>query len=72
MFSSICYYIFFGRQVEPPSNFDMYFFSLENPGLLFQSVLVDVEPTVDGEILHQLVDGYAIIIPFFTVFYSYQ
>ena len=24
------------------------------------------------EILHQLVDGYAIIIPFFTVFYSYQ
>jgi hypothetical protein len=39
---------FFGRQVEPPSNFDMYFFSLENPGLLFQSVLVDVEPTVDG------------------------
>ena len=50
---------FFGRQVEPPSNFDMYFFSLEN--LLWME-----------EILHQLVDGYAIIIPFFTVFYSYQ
>ena len=63
---------FFGRQVEPPSNFDMYFFHWRTQGCYFRVCWLMLNLLWMEEILHQLVYGYAIIIPFFTVFYSYQ